>query len=246
MKNFKDIFFAFINLEQSTDRAHDLLENLRAMNYPLESLERIPAVSTPRNGMLGCSKSHILALSQFLVGDKNYALILEDDFRFTISFELFSQLLELLNSPNLNWDVFQLSARDATGYRIGSVTINNKKVDIMRILKAGSTAAYLVRREFAYILIKDFLDSACHIENNFGFIESILLSARNNRCAETLKAKHNIMTIACDHMWHKSQLSAKFIGINATIGFPGSYLSAITNKVNTNDACGQLGWGIDI
>jgi len=80
----------YINLEERKDRKEEIERELESFN--LVKYERIDAVKT-EPGVIGCAMSHLKAIR--LAKERGYKniLILEDDFKFTVSKERFEENL---------------------------------------------------------------------------------------------------------------------------------------------------------
>lgn len=107
MSNHIDKIF-YINLDKREDRKTEIDNELK--NYGLyDKVERIAAVHTPGQGILGCTMSHLHAIK--LAKERNYSnvLILEDDFHFTVSKEEFENQLQLFFENNIEYDVCMIS-----------------------------------------------------------------------------------------------------------------------------------------
>ncbi len=107
MSNHIDKIF-YINLDKREDRRSEIEDELK--KYDLyEKSERITAIHTPGQGILGCTMSHLHAIK--LAKERNYSnvLILEDDFQFTVSKEEFENQLQLFFENNIEYDVCMIS-----------------------------------------------------------------------------------------------------------------------------------------
>ena len=97
-----DMIF-YINLDNRTDRKHDLERELKAFHVPFE---RFSAVRHS-NGALGCSKSHLAVWK--LAKERGYRriLVLEDDFTFLVSKSEFEEEMDKVAS--VPYDVCMIS-----------------------------------------------------------------------------------------------------------------------------------------
>jgi len=86
--------FIFINLEERKDRRKILENELRRMEVPMDMIFRLVATKEERCGHLGCAKSHLEALA--LAREKGWKrfIILEDDFRFSVTKQQFLYTLD--------------------------------------------------------------------------------------------------------------------------------------------------------
>ena len=87
----------YINLNRSINRNNNMVEILSKLSIPYERIEAIDGNNLPdiknknnkklRNSEIGCLLSHIKAINEFYLSDKNICLILEDDISFvTLNF----------------------------------------------------------------------------------------------------------------------------------------------------------------
>jgi glycosyl transferase family 25 len=88
----------YINLDSRTDRREHFESHVIPYFKDLElRLERFPAIQNS-NGAIGCSLSHLAILKKAKQEGYRYCLILEDDFQFLVSKEVFyEQLHNLFN-----------------------------------------------------------------------------------------------------------------------------------------------------
>ena len=220
-----------INLAHMTERMSGCLENLTSVGIPRSNIHRFDAFYTPSNGMLGCSKSHFSILSSFLSSDDEFMLVLEDDFRFDITWDLFSNIFNQFLINRFEWSVFQISARAPSFVNLYSFSLMRNYIDVVRILRAGSTGAYLVSRQGAYAIVRDFLDSVQRLESYSDFIDSSMKNLSLNVSEETVLHKRNmVLSAACDMTWNRSQMSGHFVGVNAQIGHHLEEISTITGR----------------
>jgi GR25 family glycosyltransferase involved in LPS biosynthesis len=136
-KYIEHIFY--INLDSRTDRNQEIISELD--KYGL-SYERFSAIPTPGQGILGCTKSHteVLKLAKSR-GYKN-VLILEDDFEFMLSKEVFEKELTDFFESGIPFDVCMLS------YSIQKSKPVENHANIGQILEAQNAAAYIVNSHY--------------------------------------------------------------------------------------------------
>lgn len=137
-KHIDKIFY--INLDKREDRKEEIEEELK--NYDLfNNSERIQAIPTPGQGILGCTMSHMNAIK--LAKERNYTnvLILEDDFQFTIPKEEFENQLTTFFSENIEYNVCMIS------YNIqrSQPTIYPF---LTKVLEAQTASGYIVHNSF--------------------------------------------------------------------------------------------------
>lgn len=123
--------------------------------------ERISAVSTPGKGILGCGKSHVIAIESFLKSGADYALIFEDDFIFTEREpakvqDVFRQFFK----SSIPWDVVMLSGnvmKDTDG----------PAPFLRKVLDAQTTSGYMVTKAFAPQLLHNLREGVMLLEQHF-------------------------------------------------------------------------------
>lgn len=135
----------YINLNKRSDRKEKIEKELN--NFNLE-YERFEAIDYPSFGSYGCGLSHLYVLK--LARERNYKniLILEDDFQFCVSKDIFEEHLtcfflnikdfdvcmlsyNLLEFMELENNIFNkvLSAQTSSGYIVNS-NYYNKLIDL--------------------------------------------------------------------------------------------------------------------
>ena len=129
----------YINLEHRKDRLAQIKDELSKINLPAK---RIEGVYNAEVGILGCTKSHILALEQFLKGNDPYLIVFEDDVTFTSN--PVPDITKFLATVK-KWDVLMLAA--------GILSGRDDDNGYTKILSATTMAAYMVNRHFAPLLL---------------------------------------------------------------------------------------------
>lgn len=141
----------FINLKHRIDRYEHITKQLIDIGADPSKIHRIEAIHTKNFGILGCGKSHILAVETFLknnVGDN--CLILEDDFTFCMDkYETNCKIEQFFDYVGDNFDIFMLSSNVL---RDENVEIPN----IKRIIDGQTLSAYCVTRKYAPRLLDNF------------------------------------------------------------------------------------------
>ena len=130
------------------ERHRHILNQLRKIGAPTEKVHQIEAVTIPSNPQVGCAMSHLKALSDARRNEYEIILILEDDFTFRTNREQLDLALEGLYQTN--WEVVQLSTVNAKS-RPGPFR------GLDRVIRADTTAAYLVRGEAIVPIFNVFL-----------------------------------------------------------------------------------------
>ena len=139
----------YINLEKRCDRRETIEGELN--DFGLE-YERYNAFETPGFGILGCGLSHLNVLK--LAKERNYknVLILEDDFTFLVTKEIFEQKLTDFFSLKIPFDVCML------GYNI--LQSEETTFDFIgKILEAQAPSAYIVNNHYYDKLINLYEDA---------------------------------------------------------------------------------------
>lgn len=137
-KNINKIFY--INLDKRQDRKDEIESELK--NYDLFNLsERIQAIETPGQGILGCTMSHLNAIK--LAKERCYEniLILEDDFQFTVSKEEFENQLQTFFENNIPYDVCMIS------YNIRQSQPTEHPF-LTKVIEAQTASGYIVHNTF--------------------------------------------------------------------------------------------------
>lgn len=147
----------YINLDHRTDRRKEIEEELEKMDIIAHdkpnpdnkiTYERFSAIKHDTIGGVGCGKSHIGVLK--LAKERGYStiIILEDDFMFTVSKDVFYK--ELKNLQGVYMDVCLLSGN------IMNYTTSNYNPNLYRLFKAQTTSGYLIQCRYNDVLIDCF------------------------------------------------------------------------------------------
>lgn len=137
-----------INLDHRKDRLEEFISNHTQFGFNKMSFNRISAIYDKDFGGLGCAKSHLIALCDFMVSsDFTHCLIVEDDFRFRFDVNFFENTMtKILNHQN-NFNVFLLA---------GSNVVSVPSAEFCEIFESQSTSGYLVSRNYVRKLIDNF------------------------------------------------------------------------------------------
>ena len=130
----------YINLEKREDRRQEIEAELA--NYGLiDNSERVDAIPTPHQGILGCTMSHLKALK--LAKERQYknVLILEDDFQFTITKQEFENQIAILFEQGPSFDVCMIS------YNIQQSNPTEYPF-LQKVLEAQTASGYIVHESF--------------------------------------------------------------------------------------------------
>ena len=130
----------YINLDTREDRKQEIETELTNYNL-IENAERIEAIPTPGQGILGCTMSHLKALK--LAKDRNYKniLILEDDFQFIINQQEFENQLTTLFEHGPEFDVCMIS------FNIQQA-IPTEYPFLQKVVEAQTASGYIVNARF--------------------------------------------------------------------------------------------------
>jgi len=168
-----DVFY-IINLKKRTDRLEQIVGELDKMEIPHKKIIRIEAIEE-KIGVLGCSKSHALAVEHFISTGKNRCMIFEDDFEFTESRLKVSEILwGIFNSTfhsKLIIDCLMLSG-------VGNCVSPNENTNTIasKVYFASSPSCYIITKEYAPCLLNNLKEGAAKQEkwiNAFGESENI-------------------------------------------------------------------------
>lgn len=147
-----------INLDHRADRWREACANYAAHGLDPRAVQRFAAVADSGFGALGCAKSHVAALADFLCrSSEAYCLVLEDDFDFVRPFGDCVAGFDQLARQRLEWDVLMLMGTQVLAGPAGDG-------GFARVLEAQSAAAYLVSRRYAARLLGCFAGSVPQME----------------------------------------------------------------------------------
>ena len=154
----------YINLDSRPDRKEHFLKEIPKLCTDLTKLHRINAIPDPI-GIIGCSKSHILAVETFLANPEwNTCIIFEDDFTFfnqDISYN--NQTLRDVMTNFIKWDCIMLSIS-----KWNKQLANTHMHTIKRVIEGQAASGYVLTRDFAPILLntlKEGLDKLIETTN---------------------------------------------------------------------------------
>ena len=141
----------YINLDHRIDRNENILNELSSIDFPKNKIKRISAVYNKDHGGIGCSHSHIKILKEFINSNYKNCLILEDDFEFTVDKTTVNDLFSQLQSNGILYDVLLVSSNTHksayTNYDF-----------LHRLYNASTTSGYIVTKEYAPILLQNFIE----------------------------------------------------------------------------------------
>jgi len=202
-----DIIY-YINLDHRTDRNNQFLDEIKKIDFPSNKVKRISAIYHDK-GAIGCSKSHINTLMDFIQSPHNTCIIFEDDFEFTVSKKEFKTQLYNIFNNNIDFDVILLA-----GHVINMVPSGYNFIN--KINNAQTTSGYIVTKKFAKnYLLNNFIEGEKLLENSY----------LNNNYKE--------YDYAIDQYWKKLQPDGKWYICNPKVGKQrASYSDIIKGNVN--------------
>lgn len=135
----------YINLKSRVDRLEQIERELN--NFQLQNYERFEAICTPDFGIYGCGLSHLAVLKLAKKRSYKNILILEDDFQFIVTKEIFEENLRIFFENNKYYNVCMLS------YNLHNyANIDNSNVN--RVLFAQTASGYIVNANYYDKLIE--------------------------------------------------------------------------------------------
>lgn len=146
----------YINLEKRKDRKESIEKELIKLDPEKEKTERINAVED-KNGALGCSKSHIIALEKAIENGYENILIFEDDFKFHNIMGYLNECLEEIFTTQKDYDIFLLGRNLKKHKRMSE--------KLIRVYSAQTTSGYLINKKFLPKLLECFKESVNMLEN---------------------------------------------------------------------------------
>lgn len=157
LNNFDIIYY--INLEHRKDRYNNIINQLNKTNINPNKIKRINGIYIKDFGILGCAKSHCLALESFIKSspENKYCIIFEDDFEFTKEQMFIHEIINKVFNEVIDFDVLMLSSNILNG--------QPTKYDFLtKILNAQTLSGYAVNRKFAPILLNNYRESISLLE----------------------------------------------------------------------------------
>lgn len=192
-----------INLDHREDRLKDFTENHIKYGFDILDFQRISAIRDENFGGLGCAKSHLIALCDFLISSSHsHCLILEDDFRFRFDYQFFQKKIADLNEFDRSYFAFLLA---------GTNVIANDKGNFFEIFESQSAAGYFLPRKSVQAIITNFSRSIYLMEKFKGI--------------EDRKLIYNRFSI--DQTWKILQQEGGWYTSNPMIGYQGKSFSDI-------------------
>ncbi len=156
LNHFEIVYY--INLKHRKDRFEHINKELDKTNINKNKINRIEGIYYKTFGILGCAKSHILALESFIKSGKENCIIFEDDFEFTKPQDEVNTLINTFFNSNINFDVLMLASN----------TLNESLTQhkfLRKIIDAQTLSCYCVSKNFAPILLKNYKESVMMLEH---------------------------------------------------------------------------------
>ena len=150
----------YINLEHRKDRFEHISSELSKTNIDKNKINRIEGIYLKDFPILGCAKSHCLALEKFLNSsqDLKNCLILEDDFEFTEEQDKINKLVNKVFNELDYFDVLMISSNTQKETEVSG------KDFITKIEDAQTLSGYAVSRKFAPVLLENYKQSISLLE----------------------------------------------------------------------------------
>jgi glycosyl transferase family 25 len=142
-----------INLRARDDRWQQCRLNHHEKGFPDGFVQRFEACEDSDFGGLGCAKSHVKLLAEFLTQDETpVCIVLEDDFDFRISFTEFAEKLQAVEKSGVQWDVLLLAGTEV-------LTLDQRVGEMFRVFESHTTSGYIVSRSYVPVLAHCFMES---------------------------------------------------------------------------------------
>jgi glycosyl transferase, family 25 len=203
INSFDKVFY--INLAHRKDRKKQITNEIKKMEMPEDKIIRIDAVRNKYNGHIGCCKSHIKTIERAKKMNLNNAIVLEDDFVFTIPKKEVDEKINYFLKKFKNYDIIQL-------------TTVFKKLDdlddqhIKKVKYATTSSGYIINKKFFNRLLEDLKDSKNKMEK-----QMIEFNKTNNGVLKKKKTTSH----ALDQHWGKLQKNSDWYIFDPYIGKQG-------------------------
>jgi GR25 family glycosyltransferase involved in LPS biosynthesis len=152
LNNFDVVYY--INLDHRKDRFNHINQELKKTNIDSNKINKISGIYLPSFGIMGCAKSHTLALETFLKSPETNqtCIIFEDDFIFNHEQDVINNLINNVFNKAKDFDVLMLASN----------TLNEQPTEypfLTKIIDAQTLSGYAVSRKFAPILLNNYKES---------------------------------------------------------------------------------------
>ena len=198
-----------INLTHRHDRWFGIKSHLEELGFMHLDDYRFEAIGVDGFGELGATRSHLLAMTEYLCkSEKPFLMILEDDFRFKVGTDEFIKTLSWFMDRSQG-DVFMMNCSCAM---LKSEGLSEGKYAVHRVLSSNSMAGFIVRRAHVRELIGVLLDSLRSHESVGGIYQE--LKSKGQR-----ESFRPILHMICnDRVWVKLQTSHRYLTLTPSIG----------------------------
>ena len=140
----------YINLQHRHDRKETFINWITDSGFPLEKVERIDAIYNDSKGYIGCTMSHIKAIETFMDSKHEVCIIYEDDYVPLDGKNYWNNVTKIFET-DIKFDAMLLSYNDS------ELSIVDTKYDfIKRVLFTYTASGYMIRRDFAPIILQNF------------------------------------------------------------------------------------------
>ena len=199
--------FYFINLERRTDRFQQIMNELYKMGIPHEKIIRVPGIDE-KIGILGCTKSHCVAIDHFVKSGKQLCLILEDDFEFTETKEKVNEVLGNIFATHSPIDCLMLSGNDNS-------IMATSHPNLTKIFFACTTGGYILPKHFAPSLFNTWSEAV----------------QKQEKWIQAFGEPENAFNL--DYYWIYSQVASHYYFTNPKLGKQRESISDVagTSKV---------------
>jgi len=150
----------YINIAERTDRKDEFLNEMKKYDVPDSKIVRIDAVYDKMRGALGCSKSHIKALQQFIASGHKNCIIFEDDFEFSLSKDEVINSIDRFFNLAIHYDVLMFSANDYE-------PTTSQYAGLNKATNVQTASGYMVSSGFAETLLANFTQGAELLEKSY-------------------------------------------------------------------------------
>jgi hypothetical protein len=154
-------FIYYINLDHRTDRNDQFMREMEKIHFPREKIKRVSGVYLKKTGHLGCSRSHIKVMEDFIASDHTNCIVFEDDFEFSEegprSLETSIQKLQKQKIP---YDVCMLAGNEQD--------IQDTRYPFLKkVNMCTTTSGFMVNKQFAPRLLQNFKEGEQLLEKSY-------------------------------------------------------------------------------
>lgn len=209
--SFEQTSCYLISLDHRHDRREQFFKNLNEMGFNQYDFTWVHAIQDTKFGGLGCAKSHLIAITEFVTKtNSDYCCIFEDDFQFRINKQEAQHILGIA-IEKLQPEIILLAGTQTISIPTPFKTITH---EIQKVFQSNSASGYVIKRNYAKNIINNLMHSISGME------KYLYLEPRD-------LIYHSF---ALDQMWKKYQHQDNWICTNPMIGFQSPGYSDIENK----------------